>query len=79
MLGPTASLTERWLKQIKYENFLECTRRMWDQFTSSASVNKQKRLRAKAEEKEKEQADRERKDKVRREQARNRLAAKLKK
>ena len=73
------SLSTRWLKQVKYENFMECTRRMWDQFTSTASMTKQKRLRAKAEEKEKEQAERERRDKARREAARRNLTAKLKK
>ena len=24
------NLSERWLKQVKYENFMECARRMWD-------------------------------------------------
>ena len=24
------SLDERWLKQVKYENFMECARKMWD-------------------------------------------------
>ena len=24
------SLSTRWLKQVKYENFMECARKMWD-------------------------------------------------
>ena len=30
------TLAERWLKQVQYENFMECARKMWDQFTSGA-------------------------------------------
>ena len=30
------TLSDRWLKQVKYENFMECARKMWDQFTSGA-------------------------------------------
>lgn len=24
------TLSDRWLKQVKYENFMECARKMWD-------------------------------------------------
>ena len=24
------NLSERWLKQVKFENFMECARKMWD-------------------------------------------------
>ena len=24
------TLSERWLQQVKYENFMECARKMWD-------------------------------------------------
>ena len=27
---PEETLSERWLKQVKYENFMECARKMWD-------------------------------------------------
>ena len=33
-----SDLDARWLKQMKYENFMECARKMWDQFTSGAQV-----------------------------------------
>lgn len=54
---PEESLAERWLKQMKYENFMECARKMWDQFTSGAHVKHQRRLRAKAEENEKQKME----------------------
>ena len=25
-----SDLADRWLKQVKYENFMECARKMWD-------------------------------------------------
>ena len=36
-------LLNRWLKQVKYENFMEVVRKMWDQMANTAQVKQQKR------------------------------------
>ena len=52
-----ATLADRWLKQVKYENIMECARKMWDQFTSGTQIKHQRRKRAQAEEQHKQQLD----------------------
>ena len=46
-------MLSRWLRQVKYENFMEVVRKMWDQMANTAQVKQQKRWQAKQEETEK--------------------------
>ena len=75
------SLNKRWEKQKKYEEFIEQSRQMWDQFTggSVASLNKNKRLKKKAEEALKKKEEDGEKERLKKEQARKLLSIKLRK
>ena len=75
------SLSKRWDKQKRYEEFIEQARQMWDQFTggSHAYLKKNIRLKKKAEEAQKKKEEDTEKERLKKEQARKLLSIKLRK